>query len=612
MGKIPIGADAPADKMAAGLASAFRRYGVSAVALIVWLEYAVANLVLAFRHPAGLIADDAMRLVQIRDLLAGQSWFDVTQWRMDPPLGVAMHWSRLIDAPIAGLILFFRPFAGADAAELWAVSLWPLLLLLAVWLATARIAQRLVDREAGVAALLLSVACIFTLGYFHPGEIDHHNAHIALSLWTAALLMDADRSPRAAASCAALCVVSLAIGLETLPYVIAVIGAIVGVWIVKGEAGAACVRAFGFSFAATALILLFTVVASRERWSADNLAFSGIHAALSIAGGVSLALLTRLRISSADRLKRAMGISLLAIFLFALLLAADPGFLAGPYDWITPELNRVWLSRIEEARSPLQTASLEPGFFFATYIYALLGVLASVLAAVLVEPDRRFGALVLVLLSAVALAVSTFEVRGAPFAILFCIPGLAAAIRLLALRTMQPGWARAGAMVLGLAAATDFTFMMIGAYAIEGIDRVTARNAARDASQDCMGAQAAQPLLALPPGQVAAFIDVPPAILLYTHDSVMAGSYRDPDAILDTYRLFSAPPSQGLRIVRRRGVSYIMTCSTSNDYAFYKSEGGRTGLLSRLDAGAIPDWLAALPAAGPRNAVRVYRVLPGR
>src|ERR1700751_5814482 len=29
--------------------------------------------------------DDAMRLVEVRDLLAGQSWFDLTQHRLDPP-----------------------------------------------------------------------------------------------------------------------------------------------------------------------------------------------------------------------------------------------------------------------------------------------------------------------------------------------------------------------------------------------------------------------------------------------------------------------------------------------------------------------------------------------
>ncbi|HMA50771.1 MAG TPA: hypothetical protein VKP60_13520, partial [Magnetospirillaceae bacterium] len=45
--------------------------------------------------------DDHMRLQQVRDWMAGQSWFDVTQYRMNPPTGMLMHWSRLLDVPLA-------------------------------------------------------------------------------------------------------------------------------------------------------------------------------------------------------------------------------------------------------------------------------------------------------------------------------------------------------------------------------------------------------------------------------------------------------------------------------------------------------------------------------
>ena len=55
--------------------------------------------------------DDAMRLVEVRDLIAGQGWFDLTQYRLDPP-GLPMHWSRVIDAPLAAIILMLRPLVG--------------------------------------------------------------------------------------------------------------------------------------------------------------------------------------------------------------------------------------------------------------------------------------------------------------------------------------------------------------------------------------------------------------------------------------------------------------------------------------------------------------------
>ena len=61
--------------------------------------------------------DDALRMVQVRDLLAGQGWYDLHQYRMTPPDGTLMHWSRLVDVPIAALVLFFSLFLEPPMAE---------------------------------------------------------------------------------------------------------------------------------------------------------------------------------------------------------------------------------------------------------------------------------------------------------------------------------------------------------------------------------------------------------------------------------------------------------------------------------------------------------------
>ena len=52
--------------------------------------------------------DSLLRLVEVRDLLAGQGWFDLHQYRMGPPGGFVMHWSRLVDVPIAFILLAAR------------------------------------------------------------------------------------------------------------------------------------------------------------------------------------------------------------------------------------------------------------------------------------------------------------------------------------------------------------------------------------------------------------------------------------------------------------------------------------------------------------------------
>ena len=53
--------------------------------------------------------DDNMRMMQVRDLIAGQGWFDLRQYRLSPPEGADIHWSRLVDLPIAAIYLVLGP-----------------------------------------------------------------------------------------------------------------------------------------------------------------------------------------------------------------------------------------------------------------------------------------------------------------------------------------------------------------------------------------------------------------------------------------------------------------------------------------------------------------------
>src|SRR3546814_6750370 len=65
--------------------------------------------------------------MQVRALLGGQDWFDLRQYRLDPPFGANIHWSRLADLPIAAIILALKPLVGGAVAERVAVAVAPLL-----------------------------------------------------------------------------------------------------------------------------------------------------------------------------------------------------------------------------------------------------------------------------------------------------------------------------------------------------------------------------------------------------------------------------------------------------------------------------------------------------
>ena len=98
--------------------------------------------------------DDNMRIMQVRALLHGQGWFDLRNYRMNPPFGANIHWSRLVDLPIAGLILGLRPFLGGPGAEKWAVAIAPLLPYLLLLFSLELNARRLIHPLAYPLALL--------------------------------------------------------------------------------------------------------------------------------------------------------------------------------------------------------------------------------------------------------------------------------------------------------------------------------------------------------------------------------------------------------------------------------------------------------------------------
>src|SRR3954463_7468938 len=86
--------------------------------------------------------DSLLRLVEVRDLIGGQGWFDLHQYRMGPEGGFVMHWSRLVDAPIAAIVLAVAAITGSMASgETVALIAWPLLLMAAATFFLIRIGK---------------------------------------------------------------------------------------------------------------------------------------------------------------------------------------------------------------------------------------------------------------------------------------------------------------------------------------------------------------------------------------------------------------------------------------------------------------------------------------
>ncbi len=238
-------------------------------------------------------SDDAMRAVQVRDLIAGQSWLDMTARRLDPPDGLFMHWSRIVDTPLAALDLLFGLFLAPDMAERATRLAFPFLCLALLLALAAFVARVLVDRSARMLAVWLVFLSAPMFMQFSPGRIDHHAPQIVLLMATfglVALGLDAKR-PWALAAAAAPLALSLAISLENLPFFVVLLAAPAILFFRAGEAASRRLRSFALGLLVFApLTFVATVAPARYGLSACD-AYSAVHLRALIVGALGLAAL---------------------------------------------------------------------------------------------------------------------------------------------------------------------------------------------------------------------------------------------------------------------------------------------------------------------------------
>ncbi|MFY9288861.1 MAG: hypothetical protein WAO98_10220 [Alphaproteobacteria bacterium] len=158
---------------------------------IVWL-YAVLCCFL-FRDGgifAGILSgyDDHVRMVQVLNWINGADWYDRTLTRVNAPEGFTTIWSRLVDIPIAVVVLLFQQIASQKTAALIAAIVVPLMQLGILFAASIYFARPLVGKKyARLVVLFLMFTTVmnyysFSISGFHPGEASHHPWYIILTL----------------------------------------------------------------------------------------------------------------------------------------------------------------------------------------------------------------------------------------------------------------------------------------------------------------------------------------------------------------------------------------------------------------------------------------------
>lgn len=542
--------------------------------------------------------DDAMRLVMVRDLARGHAgWFHPHIDRLQPPDGLDMHWSRLVDAGLLGLDRLFGLVMAPAQAEGAMRLVWPLLWIFpAVW-ALIAIARRLGGRAAVAPAAALLIANLLLYVQWWPGRIDHHNVQITLTLF--ALLGAVAGGVRGALFAGAATGLCLAVGLESLPF-LALAGASFALRFLfapRDEAQPAQAYATTLLGVASLAYLAQTNPARLAASACDALA-ANLWAALAVAacGLVAAVLATRNR----GFVVRLLALGLAGVAAGAVYLALDPACLYGPLGGVDPRLKPIWLDHIREMQPLLGKFWVRRSdFVVATLLLAALGHGAFVwLGRTRAGRSPTWWLLGACLVAALALALGAE--RGAHYVNWFALPLIAAALGDLSERYGK------GGLVLPLVAVAAFSQpVLIGLLDIAPGWSRPDRTARIDA---CLEGPNMRRLARLPPGLVLSEIDMGPRILARTpHSAVAAPYHRMSRGILAAHRALAAPAAQDEREVRALGVDYVAACPAHRVLSDHAAMGPAS-LQQRLDRGEVPAWLEPLSAAG--EPLQVYRVRP--
>lgn len=565
-------------------------------AVMLWLFR--ANLpVLGFQDP-----DDAMRLQQVRDWLAGQAWFDVSQHRVNPPMGGPMHWSRIVDMPVAALTLLATPLVGRAGAEIIACSLVPLLLLGGLTAALHGAARRIGGQGIALLSVMLLLTAPSILVQFTPLRIDHHGWQIAMA--TLALLGIMDFDPRRGGAIAGgALAVWLQISSECLPYVALVAGTL-SLWQWLRPAETQRLTAFALTLGGLALPLLLATrgwsAAFQTHCDALSAAYVWPLAAFAIVAPVAHAALGAGTARRRFLVAAIAGCATLAVLAFT----GGPCLSGDPFQSLGPVAYHDWYLQIMEGRPIWEQDWARAG---SVILPPVIGLAGTLLAAWVARRDdaalSRWLVLALLLLGATAVAIMVL--RALSVAHVLALPGSAWIILRLFHRAQASS--RAIVRVLGSTALVLLTPAGLCALWIAATSPSEASEGT--ATGACKAGAALTPLVGLLRGTVFAPIDIGPTILIRTGDSVIAtGHHRNAAGITAVVRGFMASPDQARGIVAGlnggKGTDYVVTCTELNEMKGYARVAPH-GLAAALKQGKVPAWLRPLPGEGP---LHIYRV----
>jgi hypothetical protein len=560
-----------------------------AAALLLGLALTWPRVLAVWQTGAFFDTDDAMRMVQVRDLIAGQGWFDLVVHRLHPPEGLLIHWSRVVDVPLVALIGVLRLFANPEAAERLARIVFPLALQAGLYAGLAWCGGLLIGPRGRVLAIALGFLSGVMFGQFQPGRVDHHAPQIMLLIFIVGATLAALDRPHArlAAIAGTLTALSLAISIENLPFLVVLYAAIAVAFVIYGDALRVMLLWLAGGLAA-GLPIFFAATVSPSRYLIGGCdAFSAAHVVGGVTGAASLAILALGLPWWRTPAARAIAVAIAGAFTLAAVALTYPACFGDPLAGVDPFVKEIWLSNVWEAMPLMKIAQTRPGTLPVIALPVLLGSIAALFAMGQTEAIARTRWIIIFALLAIGLVTAFWQIRvfssAAPLAVLpaaYAIVGLAR--RLAGSASFV---ARAATSALLCLPFSSLTY----AIALPHDDITSAGTFA------CLAPKALAPLATLSPGLVLAPIDSGSHLLSETQHIVIAAPYhRNSAGNRLALEAFLASPERAEDIVRQSGAKYVMLCPQMHQVEALK-ERAPHGLAALIADGGHPNWLQPVP-----------------
>ncbi|WP_404336392.1 hypothetical protein AB2M62_19140 [Sphingomonas sp. MMS12-HWE2-04] len=534
--------------------------------------------------------DDPMRLLEVRDWLAGQSWWDVSQHRLWGG-AFAMHWSRLVDLPLAASMALLDPMIGPAASTRVALVLVPLLTLLAVMALAATLTRRLAGIEPARLAVLVAPLSVPLLFQLRPMRIDHHGWQIALALAAMAALL-ARPSARSGAAIGAALATLLTISLEGLPITAVILGVMLLAWVADPTRRPQALAALWSMLGTVVLLHLATRGPGFWAPACDAIAPNWI-AALGVAVlGASATLL----LPTPSRILRLALLALAGAATLATLIVIAPLCLKGPFGTLDPIVYQLWYRNVLEGM-PVWEQRLPMAVM--TIAFPTSGLVGGVLAWRASQGEKRVLWTMMLAVALLAFGLSLLVVRTGGTANALAVPGGAWLLHALLTRAraVESPLKRVGATALALVAASPGLVASVPFLAHPRPAAVKEREAAAGARRAwCQNDnREAGDLAHIPAATLFTPLEMTPALLATSrHRAIASGYHRNDLAIRRVLVTFTGAPEQAHRLVRESRADYVAGCPGGNETELYKRVAPN-GFWARLERGERFDWLEPVP-----------------